>query len=138
MNNKIDAIAILKRQDNVLNSLTCSQTDLNVTADYMLKYLGENSHVYKSFQKIDINHPTPLIEKQNASALVKKAIIFIEENGVYEDLQLEILKLQAKDFKNKARYSAVGAIGASILTLIATHAKSILSYILRILHLPPL
>jgi len=127
------AISILKRQYDIINSIGCQQTDLNTTSDYLRKYLGEHSHIYDSFKRIDINIPEKYVKIFDASNLINTAIKFISENGVFKDLQLVLLELQIKDMKRKWTFTLIGAIGGVVLS----NVKDIIKYLLLLFHLPP-
>lgn len=117
------AIYILKKQEKIIISDNCDQTDLNKTSDYLRRYLGTESKIYLAFDKIDIRKEINVAyEKESASKSIKAAIGYIEDNGVYRDW--------------KIWHTAFFTFGAAILGAIISNAKDIVKIILRLLHMP--
>jgi hypothetical protein len=133
---KENAVANLNRLYAIIENKDCvDQTDLNVTSDYLRQYLGEHSHIYYSFSRIDINKDTRQKEIEEAAKLIKTAVDFIIVNGIYKDLQLQMLEAQIKDISSKGKIAFLSTVGGSILTLITTYAKDIGKVVLKLLHL---
>ncbi len=133
---KTKAIEVLFKQIDRINSQNVLQTDLNITSDYLRLYLGEHSHIYLSFKDIDITNKIGdklNREIMNAHALIEAGADFISKNGVYKNLQLQLLQLQISDMKKKWIIAFIGAILGALLT----NAKDILTYLLQLFHLPP-
>ena len=122
--------AIEKNQD-------LHQVTLNIASDKLRLYLGEKSKIYTSFSEIDISIQDGKKGERIDSAikLLDAAILTIENNGLYEDFNLQLLKLNIKNEKNKVRIAVWSLVGGSILTLLATYAKDIGKLVLRLLHL---
>ena len=49
-------------------------------------------------------------------------------------LQTELSKLQIREIKGKRKWAVIGAISASLLTLVIEHGKDILSFLNRLFH----
>ncbi len=102
------------------NGRDVKQVKLNIISDKLRRYLGESSHVYYSFSRIDINlKDGKLAERLNdAAELMQGAIEIIEERGLYRDIDAKLKEQQYKNSKNKWVYTAIGGglgiIGANL------------------------
>ena len=133
---KKKAIDILIGQTIIIQSGSAFPSHINIAADYMRQYLGEHSNIYLSFKEIDIRDKTGIElskELHKANELLQAGAQFISDNGVYKNLQLQLLQLQIRDVKRKWIFAIGGAIGGAVLT----NAKDILKYLLSLFHLPP-
>ena len=109
------------------------QIDMNIASDDMREYLGEDSKIYQSFSAIDISVKDGLVNERmsNAMTLLIAAMDRIRHAGIYKNPQIELMKLQTKDLKNKNKLLFWGAIGGAVLT----NLKDIGKFLLKLLHL---
>lgn len=132
---EIAVVSLEKDKTTIETDNNLHQVTLNIVTDKLRNYLGERSKIYTSFSDIDISIPDGKRQERinNAVKLLEAAINIIESNGIYKDLQLQLLELQIKDVKRKWMFAIGGAIGGALLT----NAKDILKYLLSVFHLPP-
>ena len=133
---KLKAINMLFKQIDIVNSGSAFPSHINIAADYMRLYLGEHSNIYLAFKEIDIRDKSgDALNKEifKAHELLEAAAEFISNNGVYKDLQLQLVQLQITDMKRKWLFAIGGAMGGALLI----NAKDILRYLLSLFHLPP-
>jgi hypothetical protein len=109
------------------------QVELNIISDKLRRYLGEQSKVYISFSQIDISplDGRKLLKLQDAVRLIQAARQTIEANGLYEDFQMQLMKINIKQAKNKVMLTSLGAIGGALLS----NLKDIGKFLLSLLHL---
>ena len=134
---EIAIVSLGKYKNEIESDPNLHQVTFNIVTDKLRNYLGESSKIYISFAAIDISitdgHKPERIK--NGVKLIDAAINIIESNGIYEDLQLQLLRLNIKSMKNKTKIAFWSTIGGSILTLVATYAKDIGKFVLQIFHL---
>ncbi len=135
---EIAIVSLSKYKTEIESDPNLHQVTFNIVTDKLRIYLGESSKIYISFAAIDISIPDGHKQERmkNAVKLIEAAINIIESNGIYEDLQLQLLRLNMKSMKNKTKIAFWSTIGGSILTLIATYARDIGKVVLKLLHLP--
>jgi hypothetical protein len=114
-------IAIVNLQSNlseIENDKNVHQVTFNIVTYRLRIYLGEASKIYESFAKIDISIQDGKRGEriENAIRLINAAINMIDQNGLYEDLQTQLLRLNIRDAKNRTLYLIGGAIGGAVLT----------------------
>ncbi|MGC4103637.1 hypothetical protein [Ferruginibacter sp.] len=126
---KEKAINLLMHYNSIVQKGQAFQSTFNIAADYMRLFLGEHSNIYQSFKQLDTRDKSePELQKElsMASEFLQAAAQYIAENGVYKDLQLQLLQLQIKDSKRKWIIGVSSAIGGALLA----NAKDILNYLL--------
>ena len=75
------------------------------------------------------------VTKKGFEAVMDKKYLKEAEDLNYKDTQLLLGQLQIKEIKNNRMYAIIGALGGSILTIIAdTYGKDILTAIQRLLN----
>lgn len=121
----------------LIQNTNLKQSDLDIITDKLRRYLGENSKIYSAFSSIDISLQVDKRNEKitNAVNLIEAAVTIIKTNGLYEDLQIQLLKLNIKSIKNERKIAFWSTLGGSVLTLIATYAKDIGQFVVRLLHL---
>jgi hypothetical protein len=108
------------------------QVELNIITDKLRRYLGEQSTVYVSFSRIDISIPgNRFLRLRDAAILIEAAVRTIEDNGLYEDYQMQLVQLNIKQAKSKIWLAIGGAIGGAVLS----NLKDIGKFLLSLLHL---
>jgi hypothetical protein len=107
------------------------QVRLNVISDKLRKYLGESSKVYYSFSQLDINQDESKRSERirDAAELVQEAIYMIEADGVYEDLQMQLLRRNIKESKSKITILVISGVAG----FVAGNAKDIGKFLLSVL-----
>lgn len=131
---EIALVVLDKYKHEIENYQDVHQVTFNIITDKLRKYLGESSKIYVSFAAIDISIQDGNKSEriQNGVKLIQAAINTVESEGIYEDLQMQMLRLNIKSMKNKTKYALWGAIGGVLLT----NVKDIVKYLLLLLHLP--
>jgi hypothetical protein len=107
-----EAIAFLELKQPLVLLGTLHQSEMNVIADHLRLYLGDQSKIYQSFALIDISikDGQELERSSNATRLLEAAIEMINLKGVYLDVPLELSKSQLRDLKHKNRVCKMNCV----------------------------
>lgn len=123
-----DAIAFLELRQPAVLLGALHQSEMNVIADHLRLYLGDQSTIFKSFALIDISikDGKELERASDATRLLEAAVLMITLRGIYQDVPLELSKSQLRDIKYKNVYLIVSLIIGGLLANLKDIGKIVL------------